>query len=165
MNDGRRIVVLGVGNVLLTDEGVGIRAVEELSKMRFPEDKVEFIDGGTEGYGLIAMIEGAERLIVVDAVDARSEPGTIYRFTPEDVLPDENEKKPSARWSLHDVGLIDALQLAKFVGNYCDTILFGIQPKTLEWGMELSPEIAAKLPRLVELVAEEINKTLEGNVD
>lgn len=159
MDAGGRIIVLGVGNILLTDEGVGVRAIQELEKLGFPEN-VEFVDGGTAGYGLIPMIEGADRLIVVDAVDARAKPGTIYRFTPEDVASDK--KKPMTRFSLHEVGLIEALELARLVGNECETILFGIQPKSLEWGMELTPELEEKLPRLIELVAEEIRKMLEG---
>lgn len=151
--------MLGVGNVLLTDEGVGIRAIKELEKMGFPEG-VEFIDGGTAGYGLIPMIEGATKLIVVDAVDADAEPGTIYRFTPEDVAPDNESPEP--RFSLHDVGLVEALQLAKFMGNDCDTVIFGIQPKSLDWGLELTPELEEKLPRLLELVAEEIKNSLKA---
>lgn len=154
-----KVVVLGVGNVLLTDEGVGVKAIKELEKMGFPEG-VEFIDGGTAGYGLIPMIEGAAKLIVVDAVDADAEPGTIYRFTPEDVAPER--QSPEVRFSLHDVGLIEALQLAKFAGNDCETVIFGIQPKSLDWGLELTPEVEAKLPRLLELVAEEIRNSLDA---
>ncbi len=152
-------MVLGVGNALLTDEGVGVKAIKELEKMDFPEG-VEFVDGGTAGYGLIPMIEGASKLIVIDAVDADAEPGTIYRFTPEDVAADD--KAPEARFSLHDVGLIEALQLAKFMGNDCETVIFGIQPKSLEWGLELTPELQEKLPRLLELVAVEIRSSLDA---
>ncbi|MHB0976100.1 MAG: HyaD/HybD family hydrogenase maturation endopeptidase [Candidatus Aquicultorales bacterium] len=157
MSDKRRIIVLGVGNTILTDEGVGVRAVMELGELEWPEN-VEFLDGGTAGYDLIHMIEVADKLIIVDAVDARSEPGTVYRFVPEDVM--SREKDPT-RFSLHEVGLIEALTLARFTGNDCEMVIFGIQPKSLDWGTELTPELEEKLPRLKELVAEEIRASLE----
>lgn len=152
----KKILVVGVGNVLLKDEGVGVHVVGELAKMDLP-DNVELIDGATSGFDLIALTEGADKLIIVDVVDADSEPGDIFRFTPEDVEESAQRDKPAM--SLHDIGLIESLMMAKHLGQNPETIIIAVQPKDLSWGMEPTPEIQARIPRLIELVLEEIEKS------
>lgn len=148
-----RVIVLGVGNVLLKDEGVGVHVVRALEKLDLPES-VRAIDGGTGGFNLIGIVAEADRLIVIDTLATDGEPGSIFRFTPEDV------KQPNSdmRTSMHDVGLIDALELAAMSGYEPETTIFGIVPAEIDWGMELTAAVAAAVPKVVELVLQEISE-------
>lgn len=146
-----RIVVLGVGNVLLADEGVGVHVVRELENRDLPEN-VRPIDGGTGGFNLISIIAEADRLIVVDTLAAEGEPGEVFRFTPDEV------RRPGfgMRTSLHDVGLLDALELAAASGYRPETVILGVVPERIDWGEELSPAVEAAVPRIVAAVLQEI---------
>ncbi|GAW32807.1 HyaD/HybD family hydrogenase maturation endopeptidase [Carboxydocella sp. JDF658] len=150
-----QVLVLGIGNEILQDEGLGIHAARMLEKMNLPEE-VEVIAGGTAGLALLPLLKEKDYLIVIDAVNARTEPGAIFKFKPDqvDVYPLEYQL------SFHQLGLYDVLRVAQLLGDCPDTTIFGMQPGTISWGMELTPPIADNLPRLVELVVEEINKIL-----
>ncbi len=148
------IVVLGLGNVLVGDEGVGVWVVEELKKKYAFTPPVKIIDGGTLGFALINEIDDCRKLIVVDAVQADQEPGTIYRFTKDDV-----SFKISQKISAHDMGFAEALSQWKVLGIDPEIVFLGIEPQELSaWKMALSECIRAKAPRLVELVLEELKK-------
>lgn len=146
-----RIMVMGIGNILLSDEGLGVRFLDELAKKPLPEN-VELLEGGTAGLELVHLIQDIDFLIIVDAVNAHAEPGALFRFQPEDlhVFPEKYEV------SFHQIGIIEVLNMAKILGQAPRTLIFGIQPKSLEWGMDISPEIQALFPRLADLVLEEI---------
>ena len=150
--DSPKIMVMGVGNVLLSDEGLGVRFLDELGKQTLPPD-VELLEGGTAGLELVHLIQEVDYLIVVDAINAKSEPGALFRFQPGDVkvFPDQYEV------SFHQIGIVEVLAMANVLGHAPQTLIFGIQPKTLDWGLEVSPEIQALFPRLCELVLEEID--------
>lgn len=144
---------MGTGNLLLKDEGVGIHAVKRLKEIDLPSD-VEVLDGGTSGFDLLDEIEGRKRVIVIDAVKAGEKPGTIYRFSGDDV-----EAKRKALVSLHDIDLADILNLAGILGKRPQITVIGIEPKCIEeFGLELSPEVEDKIPVIIELVMEEIKK-------
>lgn len=147
-----RIMVMGVGNVLLSDEGLGVRFLDELSKRTLPEN-VELLEGGTAGLELIHLIQEVDFLIIIDAVNAKAEPGALFRFQPEDlqVFPEKFEV------SFHQVGIIEVLNMAPLLGQVPQTLIFGVQPKSLEWGMDISPEIQALFPRLADLVINQID--------
>ena len=152
----KKVMVLGVGNQLMTDEGLGPYVITELQKDQWPEN-VDLIEGGTAGLEILYLIEGVDFLIIVDAVDARTDAGSIFKFKPNDisVFPDE------FGFSFHQVGLFEVLQMAMVMDKLPDTIIFGMQPKSLDWGMELSPEVQAKIPELIELVKEEIKSNMK----
>lgn len=147
-----RIMVMGVGNILLSDEGLGVRFLEELAKKPLP-DNVELLEGGTAGLELVHLIKEVDFLIIVDAINARTEPGSLFRFQPGDlqVFPEEYEV------SFHQVGILEVLTLAKVLGQAPETLIFGVQPKLLEWGMNISPEIQALFPQLADIVCNEID--------
>ncbi len=151
MGNEDKVLVLGVGNLLLQDEGFGVHTVKEMAQLNWPEN-VEFIDGGTAGMELIYLFEGVTRLIVVDSIDAKTEPGSIFKFKPNDIsnLP----KGLSA--SFHDIGLLEVLHVARTLDCLPDTVIFGVQPKTIDWGMALTTELQAKMPQVIELVTQEI---------
>ncbi len=149
----RPILILGIGNILLRDEGVGVHVIEKMQNTPLPED-VELVDGGTAGVDLLDMLAERKKVIVIDAVQADCEPGTILRFTA-----DELTQPDRIGMSLHELGLGEALKMTKQLG--CapqDVVVFGIKPKDISCGLELSEQIAESIPKVVELVAAEIAK-------
>lgn len=147
-----KILILGIGNILLKDEGVGVRVVERLKRdYKFPSN-VELVDGGTGGLGLIDLLDGREHLIIVDAIQGNDEPGSVYRFKFED-MPSSISKK----FSPHQIGILETLILIKMLGKIPDTTIIAIQPKDCSnWGIELTPEIEGKIPNIVNLVINEL---------
>ena len=147
------ILVLGIGNILLRDEGVGVRAIEQMQKMHLPDD-VELVDGGTAGADLLDVLSDRLKVIVIDAVQADCEPGTVLRFSADDlVCPD------GVGMSLHELGLGEALTMTKQLG--CapeDVVVFGIKPKDIRCGLELSEEVKASISKAIESVIEEITQ-------
>ena len=150
-NTSKRVVILGVGNLLLSDEGVGVHVANKLMEMEIPEG-VEVYEGGTDGFRLMSVVTGADRLIVVDAVKGGGEPGSIYRFDVKDApsMPD------SYKTSVHQIGILEVIHFSEFVGERKtpEATIIGVEPKSLEMSMELTPEVAAKVPRVIELVLE-----------
>jgi hydrogenase maturation protease len=133
------IVVIGLGNILLRDEGVGVRVIETLRQHYTFTPPVTLVDGGTLGFALINEIEDCKTIIVVDAVKAGNEPGTIYRFTRNDI----NFLTPMAM-SVHDIGFIEALDQWQLLGIKPDIIFIGIEPEDMSsWAMELKDCIKA----------------------
>ncbi len=151
--NSKKIVVLGVGNVLLKDEGVGVAVVEEIGKRYSFPDHVDVVDGGTQGLWLLATLQTTDHLIVVDAVLGGKEPGTIYRLEKDD-LPTGLRVKMSA----HDSDLVEALNLCKLTENGPETVVVvGIEPADIEpFGLELTPPVAAKTEELISRVLEEL---------
>jgi len=157
------ILVLGIGNILLKDEGAGVHAVRDLTaraergRLALPDD-VELCDGGTFGIDLLDTIANRRKVIVIDAVRADAAPGTVLRFTAADLA-----QREEADLSLHQVGLFETLAMARQLG--CapeEVVIFGIVPATLESGLELSPEVAAVVPKVVELVLAELDNRDKG---
>lgn len=147
-----RVVVLGVGNVLMSDEGVGVHAVEALANQYAIPDEVEIIDGGTAGMDCLDRIADADLLLIADCVRKQGRaPGTITRLADEQINAWFNTKI-----SPHQVGLSDVLAACTFHGmSPKRVVLVGVQPESFETSMELTPTVAAVLPQLIEqLVAE-----------
>ena len=148
----RSTLVLGIGNILLRDEGVGVRAVEILQRMDLPEG-VQVIDGGTSGADLIEHLADRSKVVVIDAVEGEGLPGTIYRLRRDDLMCSSR-----GSISLHQIGLVESLTMARFLG--CDpqeVIVFGVQPGSISPGLELTPEVVSAVPKIVEAVLEEIS--------
>ncbi len=144
------VLVLGIGNILISDEGAGIRVVEELKhRYNFP-DSVEMIDGGTMGLELLPYFEKRSHILIVDAVTTGSKPGTIVRI--EDPPAFLRQKS-----SPHQMGLTDVLGVAAITGNLPENItLFGIEPKQLSTGLSFSTEVEQNIHRLVDMVVAEL---------
>ena len=147
------ILILGIGNILLKDEGIGVYVVNKLKEMSLP-DNIEVLDGGTAGLDLVDFISGYKKLIVIDAVNAGGEPGTIYRLTEENL-----NIGPKAIMSFHEIDFLDAIHMSEVTGNKPEEIVVvGVEPKDMSDGVELSPEIKERIPRIIEIVMEEVNK-------
>lgn len=154
------LLVLGVGNVLLRDEGVGVRVAREIAAL--PPDQLppgtEVVDGGTLGLDLLPMIEDAAAIVMVDAVNLRSDPGATR------VLRDEELHSALARHvSPHQVGVGDLLAAARLAGSLPDRVsLVAIQPELIEIGLELTPAVEAAVPVAVGLVRRELAALASG---
>jgi len=147
----KKIVILGVGNLLLSDEGFGVHVANELMKLDLPQG-VSVVEGGTEGFKLLNIITDADRLIVIDAVKGGGDPGSIYRFDINEV-----QSCPSGfKTSVHQIGILEVISLSGLIGKTPHTTVVGVEPKSLKMGMELSPEIKAKIPRIIELIFAEL---------
>lgn len=143
-------IVLGVGNLLLSDEGFGVHVVKRLGSEGVPQDTQVF-DGGTASWYALPSIEEAEKLIVIDAVKGGGEPGSVYKIRVDDF----GSGLPSGV-SLHEVGLLEALSWLRSGPE--EVVIFGVEPKKLDWGMELSDELKSKVPVVTGLVQTELRK-------
>jgi hydrogenase maturation protease len=147
-----RIVVIGVGNLLQKDEGVGIHAIQALEKMHLPKD-IKLVDGGTEP-DLIAFTGAGDKMIIIDCAKAGGKPGDIYRFKPEDLAAGKGTLT-----SAHEMGVVENLNLMSLTGNKPkDVVIIGMEPAEIDWGMELSATLKKRLPDLVKVVLGEIDR-------
>jgi len=146
------ILILGIGNILLKDEGVGVHVVNKLKEMPLP-DNVEVLDGGTAGLDLADFIANRKKVIVIDTVKAGEKPGTIYRLTEKNL-----NTQPKAIMSFHEIDFLHALYLSEAMGEKPEeTIVIGVEPKDMSDGLELSPEIEERIPKIIEFVLKELN--------
>ena len=149
-----RIAVLGIGNLLLSDDGVGVHVIKKLQEEYEFSGSVELIDGGTKGLDLLPLFEGKDKILIVDAANFRKEPGTIDTV--------EGDKIPaflSSKLSVHQIGLPDTLFAAKLMDiTPAEMSLIGIQPKSMETGVELSEEIKDRMEQLINKVLEKLNE-------
>ena len=148
-----RVVILGAGNVLLSDEGFGVQAVARLPLVYALPAEVEIIDGGTCGMEMLEALEGLDALIMVDAIRAGKAPGTPIRLT-GDAVPVFFKTKLSP----HQIGICDvlaALNLLDRAPKY--TVILGVQPQSMALGMELSAEVENVMPTVLRMIADELS--------
>ncbi|GFE60477.1 HyaD/HybD family hydrogenase maturation endopeptidase [Geobacter sp. AOG2] len=147
-----KVLVLGIGNLLLQDEGAGVRAVEEFERSYETPPGVELLDGGTSGIELLQYIRGKDYLILLDVVKSGNPPGSFIRL--------EGEKVPALfqkKISPHQLGVSDLLATAQLIdGMPKRVVLFGVEPKSIETGLEMSEEVGGSIGRLAEMVALEL---------
>lgn len=150
-----RSVVLGIGNVLLTDDGAGIRAAECLSRRLAGREDIEILDGGTLSFTLLEYLRGADELIVIDAAQLDAAPGAVQKF--ESQAMDAFLANTSRRRTVHEVGLLDLLSLARLREELPDRrALICIQATQVSWGLELTPAVGDA----VSVAAEEAERLL-----
>jgi hydrogenase maturation protease len=149
MSERTPLLILGLGNILCTDDGVGAVAVHRLLREWRPPEGVEVLDGGTLGLSLLPLLEEADAAILVDAIRGEGPPGTLVRIEGEDVAP-----AVAARLSVHQVGVADLLDGARLLGR-CPPrlVLVGLVPADLGLGVALTPAVEARLPALLAAVA------------
>ncbi|PIE62446.1 MAG: hydrogenase [Desulfobacter postgatei] len=153
----KKLLVLGVGNILMQDEGIGIHAINELwkEKENWKDADVDFIDGGTFTQDIFYLFEGYENVLVLDIVRANQAPGSIFAL-------EENQlrKNKKQMLSLHDIDLLDSLGMAQMRGHRPYLKVVGIEPATIDWGTELTPPLAAVLPDYLRIVRRHIHDLL-----
>jgi hydrogenase maturation protease len=144
-----KILVMGVGNTLLQDDGVGIHITDSLRSAPAIHPAVEFIDGGTLGLSLLPDIEDAGALIVVDAAELGQAPGTLQVFLGDEM----DEHLSGKKRTVHEVAVSDLLAAAALRGNRpARRALVAIQPACTEWGMEPTAVVAAAIPKACEAI-------------
>ncbi|MBQ6298057.1 MAG: HyaD/HybD family hydrogenase maturation endopeptidase [Selenomonadaceae bacterium] len=142
--------VLGIGNIILSDEGFGVRVVEYLEKnFTFPEN-VQLIDGGTLGVELTHFITGTQRLLIIDSIDGGAEPGKIFHLRD-----DEIKKHFAQKISAHEVGIQEVLTILELTNKKIPHIeLIGAQPFSLEAGTKLTPQMSKLVPTFADKAVE-----------
>jgi hydrogenase maturation protease len=148
----KQITVMGVGNILFTDEGVGVRVLEMLTQQYDFPPNVAIVDGGVLGMNLLGTISEADHLIVIDAVRNGQEPGTLYRLEGEDI-----PQRVLAKNSLHQVDLLEALTFCEALDKHPETLIIGIEPQDIKTvGLAMTPIVTGKMQAMVEMVIIEL---------
>ncbi len=142
------IRIIGIGNPLMGDDGVGIVAVQRLAAMELPEG-VEVIDGGTVGLTLLDLLEGAQQVLLIDAVEMGKAPGELEIMALDEI---RLEDADAGGISLHQTGLAQVLALGRELGPLPEVTLFGIQPDSVARGLGLSPPLARAISPIVDRV-------------
>lgn len=146
------VTVLGVGNILLQDEGFGVRVIEEMTRrFSFPSD-VQVLDGGTLGMELMRFIDGTEKLILIDAIAGGKNPGTLYEFKNEQVKAYFKEKV-----SAHELGIQDVLAVLEVIEKpIAEMVVLGIQPVSLDVSLDLTPLAASRIDPIIDKVVAQL---------
>ena len=148
------IMVLGIGCILFSDEGFGVRVVEKMEKQyEFPKN-VLLVDGGVLGINLLGVISKPRHLIVVDAIHNKGEPGDLYRLE-GDAIPE----RIRAKNSLHQIDFLEALTLCQALYHVPETVIIGVEPQDIETtSLDLTPPIQAKVEPAIEMVLAELER-------
>jgi len=147
------VIVIGLGNTLMSDEGVGVRVVQRLLDFagRFP--LVDFVDAGTAGMSILHLIRDKDKAIFIDCARMGEKPGAIRKFTPQEI----KSTKVLAHRSLHEADLIKVIDLAGQLGQCpAEMVIFGIEPEVVEPGAGLSETLAGKIEHYVSVVCQEL---------
>jgi len=145
-----RVAVVGAGNLLLKDEGVGVHIVRALERLLPAQGSIQIVDGGTSP-DILGFLSPPDKLVIVDAARGGGKPGTIYRFGPEEMSQEQNVT------SLHEFNLGTALKTMKYRGvEPGQVVIIGIEPEEIDWGLELSSTLKREMPRIIEVVLQEI---------
>lgn len=150
MRDGlftTEITVLGIGNIILSDEGFGVRVVEYLQEnFNFP-DNVQLVDGGTLGIELTQFVTGTKKLLIIDSIDGGKASGSIFHL-----VGDEIRNHFSEKISAHEIGIQDVLTMLELTGRAIpEVVVIGAQPFSLEAGVELTPQMKKLIPKIADM--------------
>ena len=159
---GKKIVILGLGNILLKDEGIGVHIAQELGKRSLPKN-IEVIDGGTSSLDILLSAKNVGKLIIIDALRGGEKPGTIYRLCPKDLpcfsASGQNKSARAGNYvSVHQINLLEALTIAEEAGNAPqETVIIGIEPKEIGWGLGVTSGIKQKTAKIINTVLKEVS--------
>jgi len=151
-----KTLVLGIGNSLLTDEGVGVHAIRYLQEHYAELPDTTYLDGGTLSFTLAGMIEDNEQLIVIDATELKAEAGTVRMFVDADM---DDFLGKHRKLSVHEVGLLDLMSIARLAQHYPKRrALIGIQPASVDWGEIPTPAVNEAIPAVCKQTIELIEQ-------
>jgi hydrogenase maturation protease len=146
------ILVLGLGNSIMTDDGFGVKVVNTLSSRYHFQGKIRLIDGGTLGLDLLPHLEDVESLLIIDALDMRDNPGQLFRIEGEDV-----PRAFASKLSVHQMGLQDLLAVAELQGHVpTKLVVWGVQPECIEMGTDLTSTVESAVEPVVQKVLNEL---------
>jgi hydrogenase maturation protease len=144
----RRVLILGIGNTLRGDDGLGVFIVKQMeeSGIRLPKG-VSLLDGGTAGFDLLGLIDGYDKIVIVDALKTNDKPGSIYRFTPEHAV------ESRARISMHEVGIMEVIKTLRIMDINPEIEFVGIVPENIsDMNTTISQAVMESIPRAVEVI-------------
>lgn len=149
-----QVMILGVGSILMSDEGFGVRVIETLDQQYTFGDNVSVVDGGVLGINLLGVMSEADHLIVVDVIRNGGKAGDLYRLT-GDAIPE----RIRAKNSLHQIDFLEALTLCQALDNVPETVIIGVEPADIDTlSVELTPQIKARIDPTIAMVLEELDK-------
>ena len=153
------ILILGVGNILLTDEGFGVHVIEHLRSIPLPDD-VELFDGGTAGADLIDVLADRRKVIIIDTVQSDQPPGTILKFKIDDLLPQHE-----GIMSMHNLGIPETLTMTKLLACHpAEVIFIAIKPGYISCGLTLTKHISDQIPKTIQLILNELHSNQPNSV-
>jgi len=147
----KETVIIGIGNILLQDDGVGVHVIKQLENENLPST-IELVDGGTSTLDTLGFFLDYKKVIVVDCLRAGLNPGTIYKIKPDDI---KNYKKENL--SIHDVQILDVVKMANMMNKYPDVVIFGIEPEKIDVGLEMTLTMLLKVPEIVGNIKKELD--------
>jgi hydrogenase maturation protease len=149
------VVVVGLGNTLMADEGIGCVIADHFLGQKEKYPGVEFVDAGTGGMNLLHIISGRKKVIIIDCAVMGTEPGTIKRFTPEQ----GRSVKQLSHYSLHEADVLQIIEMARRLGECPETtVIFGIEPGRVEHGRELSEALSRRLSEYIKTIEKELSE-------
>jgi len=143
-------VIIGIGNILLQDDGVGVHVIKQLENEKLPST-IELVDGGTSTLDTLGFFLDYKKVIVVDCLRAGLKPGTIYKIKPDDI---KNYKKENL--SIHDVQILDVVKMANMMDKYPQVVIFGIEPEKIALDLEMTQTMVSKIPEIVRNIKKEL---------
>ncbi|MCF7973662.1 MAG: hydrogenase maturation protease [Phycisphaerae bacterium] len=156
MSDQKKTAVLGLGNPIMSDEGIGPAIVQRFKDQAGHDTSIEFVDVGTGGFSLLYHLEGVDKAVFVDCALMGESPGTIRRFTCDQV----QTVKRLSHFSLHEGDLLTLIDKAKELGQCpADIVLFGIEPRVVDFGLCLTEALSSQMDHYVALIDEELKQS------
>ncbi|GIM28088.1 hydrogenase 2 maturation protease [Clostridium polyendosporum] len=144
-------VIIGIGNILLKDDGVGVHTIKQLENENLPST-IELVDGGTSTLDILGYFLDYKKVVVIDCLKAGYEPGTIYKIKPEDIT---NYRKENL--SIHDVQILDVVKMANMIGKYPDVVIFGIEPEHICFDLDMTDNMKNSISEVIGHVKKELN--------
>jgi hydrogenase maturation protease len=153
-SNSEHIMILGVGCILFTDEGFGVRVTEELQRRyTFPEN-VSVIDGGVLGVNLLGVMSEADQLIVVDVIRKKGQPGDLYRLEKEAI-----PERIRAKNSIHQVDFLESLTLLQALDKVPETVIVGVEPEDIETlSLDMTATIRGRMDDVIDMVLKELRR-------
>jgi hydrogenase maturation protease len=150
MSGLKKILILGIGNILLGDEGLGVHIIKKMQEPGVVISKdIELIDGGTAGFDLIPLMQGRRRIVIVDALKSDEKPGSIYRFHEEHLAASEN------RISLHESGIMEIIRTLRLMGENPEVEIVGVVPENIsEFEINISKAVSECIPAAINTILE-----------
>ena len=148
----RNISIIGIGNSIMGDDGVGIHAVMKLREMKF-QPGIEVFDAGTDAFYALEAMDGKDKAIILDACKGNNAPGTLYRFL---CNPLHGKWAPAFRLSMHGMNFMDVMITSGALKLPHEIVLLGVETEMIDWSTELSPKVKVALPALIDMVLREL---------
>jgi hydrogenase maturation protease len=142
----KNVLILGIGNILQSDDGIGVHIVNQINEsgIKLPRG-VEAVDGGTAGLDLLDLMQGRDKIVIVDALKTNDRPGSVYRFTPENTVSHGN------RMSLHEIGIFEVIKTLRLMGENPEIEFVGIVPEDVStFDISISDSVKEAVPRAIE---------------